>query len=425
MRSRLALHEYALVGGILLVYYHILSLHIAAVPYIPLLLLYPAILGLFGLFLYGFRFPPAAHLRLCTRTYQTQYSVFLLALGLMLINGYLRRNELFHLGTELGFFLIFAFFLLVGGHDRVWHVIDRPMTIMVYITFALMITFRDTIASQLMDTAYDPNLRLTNTIAYGLRPMMVPAIYIFIWGCVNMRNRFWKVLQICTIVPLLVTEVGFFQFRSALGVILLAIVLVLLVYPLLQHRRIRPANYILVVLIALIGFGFLIQSDFWIGFIERIQHTRYHQTSIFASRQVELDVFFRQMGPDVIWGRGLGGSFDASSVFIRQENADRWRTVHYGIFSLVLRGGLPFFALILTFFLPAFRRKPQSWYDNPCNTASVLFIPLILTNLAVAPFLVSLSWTTRYLWFALVMARLGLYGNSRFTIKLSLPIKSE
>jgi len=425
MRQKLARHELALVGGLLLVYYHALSLAIPRVPYIPLLLIYPAILGLLGLFLYGFRFPPTTHLRLYAKSYQTRFLLFVLALAPMLVNGIFRGNGVFHLGTELGFFLLFAFFLLIGGHDRVWHVIDRPMTIMVYVAFVLMLIFKETVAFPHIGDSYDANLRFTNTVAYGLRPMMVPAIFIFIWGCVNRRARLWKSLQIGTIVPLLVSEVGLFQFRSALGVILLAVALILVLYPFLQRRRIRAVNYIFMCIMAIIAFGVFLQSDYWDGFMNRVDHTRAHQTSIFASRQFELEVFLSEMGLDVIWGRGLGGSFDASSVYLRQDNSDRWRTVHFGIFSLVLRGGYLFLALILSFFLPVLRRKHPLWYDNPCNIASVLFIPLILANLLMAPFLVSLSFFLRYIWFALALAGLGTICNPSQQAKRHLSSNSN
>lgn len=406
-RSTLARHEWSLVAGVLLIYFHVISVAIPTIPYVPLLLIYPAILALFAIFLYSRQRPHSAILQLYSPSYRKRFFLFILAIGLMLIHGHFRGNGFFHIGTELGFFLILAFFLLIGGRDRVWHIIDRPMTIMVYVTFALMLVFKDTMALQQIEGTYDPNIRLTNTVAYELRPMMSPAVFIFIWGCVNTRSRLWKFLQIGAIAPLLLSDVGFFQFRSALGFVLLAVLLVLVVYPLLQHRRIRPAKYALFCVTVIAAFVLFMMSDYWSDFMTRVDQTSYHQTSIFASRQLELEVFFNKMGEDVLWGKGLGGSFDASSVFLRQYNADRWRTVHFGIFSLVLRGGYLFLALLLSFFLPVLQRKHPQWYDNPCNIASVLFVPIILANIFLAPFLVSLPFVARYLWIALVMARLG------------------
>lgn len=410
MRSTLAKHERALVGGLLLIYYYVLCTAIPVVPYVPNTLITPTILCLFGIYLYGIRRPIAAHLRLYDRTYQTRILLYMFALAPMSLNGLLRGNG-FSIFAEFGFFLLFAFFLLMGGHDRVWHVIDRPMTIMVYVSFLMMIIFKDTVASQGIGDSFDPNFRFTNTVAFRLRPMMLPAFFIFIWGCVNKRTRIWKLLQTGTLALLLVSEVGLFKFRSALGLVLLSVTLVLFVYPIFQYRKIHPKNYILICVIVIVAFASFLQLGYLDGFMTRVERTSYVQTSIFASRQNELDVFFNEMGGDVILGRGLGGRFDASSVFGRIENSHRWSTVHIGIFSLVLRGGYIYLALFLSFFLPVLRRKHRLWYDNPCNTASVLFVFLILVNMLTSPFAVSLPYFLRYLWFALALSRLGTIGR--------------
>jgi hypothetical protein len=412
MRLRAKPYEWGLLAGTLLLYVHILQ--DLVLPFsIPAKVMLALYVCTFGLFLHGFVGQNSNLSRVYTESYWVRLGLFTSSIILFTAYGTFRGNNGSQIKTELLFFGLFCVFLLIGGKDRVWYLIDRQITIMVYVGFVLMLLYRDVL---LYTEIWDPwtsqfavqvtQGRYAGTVAMGLRPLIAPAQFLFVWGAVNHRRTVWKILQIGTIVPLLITDVGMFKFRNVFALTIMTMLMLFLVYPLLAKQW-KARQLALVGAIAAGGIIVLIVSGYWTLFVERVLEADARQGGIFQSRLDEMKVFFSQMGKDIWFGRGLGGSYDASTVFVRYLDSSEWRTVHFGLLGFMLRGGIAFLLLFCLLFVSYVYRRSEAWYRNECNLTAILLLPVMMIHVAVNPIVASPAGLTRFLVLALALARLG------------------
>ena len=110
----------------------------------------------------------------------------------------------------------------------------------------------------------------------------------------------------------------------------------------------------------------LLFSVFWIDtnqgqvFIERLNSL--NNSGLLATRLPETSRYFEQMGPEWLWGRGLGGSYDLGGLFGLRHSSlidSNWQVVHIGWLIFTLKGGIPLIIVVLSFFV--------SWFKDLIN----------------------------------------------------------
>lgn len=325
----------------------------------------------------------------------------------MAVHGLLRGNGAEAVLNEAIFFTIIAAFYTIGKIDRIWYIIDKPMTIFVYLGALLIFFFKDSInygGNDLGDVS--ASSRYMTSIGAALRPLCMPSLFLIVWGVFNHRNLLWKVLQIGTAVPLLITDVGLFQFRGTLfffGLCIINIIMFATVF-----RNIGKLKHLSVLaIIVTLALSYIGLSNFGERFFERVAEAKISERNLFESRRVEFEVFLEQMGTDLWLGRGLGGTYNASEAFGVSLNAYEWRTVHFGIGTFLLRGGVVYYGFLLYIIAPVFFRKRSNWYDDPCNATAFVLLPILFGQALVNPIYIAPAGVLRWFAFGLVLARLA------------------
>lgn len=305
-------------------------------------------------------------------------------------------------------FSYFGIFLLLGGDDRFFHVVMRHLLIIFYLGAPLILLFYDTpqimlsYSGIIKNAVANVNYRFTNSIGYSLRPLIAPGLFIGIWGLVQYKNKIKQSLSIGVIVLFFVINAVLFQFRS-LGLTILATVFLFMFYrPFLDHRLHLGKSTILLA-IAFLGLGYYITTESFYQMTQRMVGNNYN-IDLFDSRQSELYAYMDDLGAEILVGRGLGGSFDASKVY-HHLSAQKWPTLHYGILVFTLKGGGIFFLAFVSFLLPGLIPRKVCWYHNPCNMVAALLFPKVLFTLTLAPISLSPSSLMSLMVMSLIFAR--------------------
>lgn len=291
------------------------------------------------------------------------------------------------IGIEALSLIYMGLFALLGVDDRFWHAIDGHLTILFYLTATGIFLYYDVPMVQVLDEGSSEQIgdfsRYSFTIGSTLRPLLGPGVLLGIWGLIRRDTRLWKCMQIPAPFVFFAIEGGIFKFRSTAVFVLLAFLGFLVLRPLLEHRA-RVGTAILLVLLSVAAGQYFMTTESG-AVLERRAFEDTQGEGLLDVRRSELQAYVSDLGLQVLIGRGLGGSFDAISVFHR-EAASRWTTLHFGVFVFSLKGGLALFATFVSFVLPGLRFRSASWYQNPCNLSAALLLPAYAVLICLDPF---------------------------------------
>jgi len=333
---------------------------------------------------------------------------------ILTVYGFILGTPLDDIGKEMIAFSYIGIFLLFGGDDRFWYIAIRHLMILFYIGVVLSLLFIKVPAPILtysgitFDVANPINFRYTNSIGYLFRPLIMSGIFLGMWGLVRRNGGVSRILQIFALFFFLLINVFFFQFRSVALLVLIGGLGFLLVRPLLE-RRVRPGISAIFLSLVILGFIYYTTTESFEMFMER-GFIKYNKLIIFNSRQAELDAYISDIGWGALIGRGLGGTFDASSVYGQlygYERGARWATMHYGILGFTLKGGSLCLLSFASFLWPGFSLRRSTWYQNPRNLTAALLFPIYLISFILNSISLSPAMIIVFASSMMVMARFG------------------
>lgn len=338
-----------------------------------------------GVYLYTRRHP--IH-QVFTAGYCRRMYCWFLLVALLAFYGIARGNDFITIGKELTGFCYIGLFLILGGDDRFWAHINKPMTVLFYIGTFLVVAFANTpmvqsLGDEVFETLAVPVSvahRNIQSLGFTLRPLLSSGLLLGLWGLVGKDRGVWRFLQVSAPFALFGVDVGLFLFRSAGLSIVLTGVSYLVLRPFLE-RRARAGKSILVLAIATVGIT-IFASTVTSGYLLDRMSGQTGEGGMFESRNAEVGAYLDQAGWGGLFGRGLGGVFDASTVYAQagevynRESFGKWGTMHYGILVFFLKGGIVMLALFVSILIPGFRRRSRLWYRNPINLTAALMTPI-------------------------------------------------
>lgn len=343
-------------------------------------------------------------------------------LVLLLSVGIIMGNSIVAAAREFLFLWMLAEIMVAGVDDRFWYAVEKPLTVVFYITVPFMFVYYET-PKLLVDSlsvssanAAEVGGRYTWSLIYDLRPMIACGIFLGIWGFVRQTGGGWRMFQMFAPVPYFIIEVGLFQFRSVAFFLAIMVVSLLILRPLLESRS-RPTATAMLLAVCIASLLIFVDSEQYDVFKGRSFEST-NQESIFQSRLDELSAYRADMGWEIAIGRGLGGSFDASNVFPRHDGSGEWKTLHFGILVLTLKGGFLLLTIFIMFIGKGFRLRPKSWYLNQCNLTAAIFFPIIVLQLLLNPISLTPVGLFKFLPVMMVLSRFAcayksdLSGNS-------------
>jgi hypothetical protein len=319
--------------------------------------------------------------------------IWFILLTLCSIYGIARGNDVDPVIKEFMAGCYIAFFLILGSDDRFWYKIEKPLTILFYISASLVIAFSFTPMVQVVDgvvvqdysAPIETGGRLIFTLGHSLLPLMATGLFLGVWGLVRKHRHIWQILQVSALFVLFACEVGLFLYRSAVVTIALVVLCCIFLRPLLLGDKVISAKNILILAaVALLFIGY-VGIDHSSSVLDRFS-TEKQGAGYWESRNQELRSYLDDMGWETLIGRGVGGTYDATDggrVTTIDTNVEytKWPYVHYGILIFSLKGGIIMVVIFISWLMSGLRHRQRSWYKNPCNlTAALLFPAYVLTS---------------------------------------------
>ena len=338
----------------------------------------PIVLLLFAIG--GYQYAKSQHVHLLLRESPGfRIRTWFCIIAFLSVYGVIHGNEWITIGKEAIAFSTMGIFLLVGEDECFWYGLEKHLTVLFYLGFALMYVYYQsptvTVTSQgvLQDFYVTMDPRYTGSLAYPLRPLVAPGLLLGIWGLVRRSGGIWRILQILALPALFACEANLFKFRSSAAFALLAALSFLVLGPLLE-RRIRLFTSVFVLAVGTLGLLYYLPTKSG-QILETRVTVETKKAPLFGSRLAELEAYLADMGPEAVVGRGLGGTFDASRVY-GPNMGRKWAGLHFGVLVFTLKGGLPFLLAFLSFIRPGFAWRDPFWYRNPCDLTAALLFPV-------------------------------------------------
>jgi hypothetical protein len=315
-----------------------------------------------------------------------------------------------------------GFFLILGRDDRFWYGIEKPLTVLFYISASLVIAFSFTPMVQVVggDVVQDysapisTGARLIFTLGHSLRPLMDSGLLLGAWGLVRKHEPVWNVLQVSALFVMFACDVGLFLYRGAVVTIALVVLGYIVLRPLLLGGKVISTKSVLLLASAAIVFMGYLKMNQSVNVLDRF-NTETEGAGILESRNQELRSYLDDMGVETLIGRGMGGTFDGTDggkVDSIDPTADytKWGYLHYGILIFTLKGGIVMLVIFTSWLIQGLRHRQRSWYKNPCNLTAALLFPVYVLQSFTSPFPFSIEGL---LFFLALMVPL-----SRFCMRL-------
>jgi len=363
-----------------------------------------------GVLLYRRRLPPIVG----GKGLRIKMGVYAAAIVLLTLYGLAdTRRTYYNVFIEAAGHGMIFLFLLLGRYDQVWKDLEKPLIVLFWICFAvvviglfypLMIT-EDTLV--FLEASTNPRQR---TVGYSIQHCLHFWPLLFAMAYLRPRWDRWKVLGLGTMLAYLALAV-YFEKRAPMARALAYAAMVLVVVPVLLKRIRLGTGVLLTVVLAM----FFAAASFTSRFGQLVQ--RYEQRDVTdfwnTPRIQEVRAMFSELTPaEWIVGKGFGGYYTSlpwtTGVSTVTSDGLRGRlNLHIGVFRPILKGGLLFAAIYFWLFVPMIRHKPRGWYSDRFNTAVMAVLPvyLMFQLIASAP-----SFTT-YVDTALVGMALGRLGT--------------
>jgi len=320
--------------------------------------------------------------------------------------GVYAGNDILAAVREIIVLWLFAEIFLAGTNPLFWHAIAPALTFAFYIATPLLLMYYDVpgittdeMGSDFRNTA-EIGGRFTWSLVYGIRSLTATGIFLAFWAVIlnPPQSKYMRYLQLAAPFFQFFFTVVLFQFRGGAFIFILITVIFFLIRPLLDKQKVR--NTALLFTSGLIGLMFYLQSDAF----DVLQYRAFEATQkigIFESRSSEFKDFVNDMGFEMVLGRGLGGTFDASNTFgAKRDNAHQWGTLHIGLAIFLLKGGIP---LLIGFLYLCIPTQIFSYFRtrNRYQLIAILYYSIILFSFIMNPF--SLSPTSIFPYIPIFM----------------------
>lgn len=362
------------------------------------------LLFMHGTAVYLKRYPPRVT---SSASQYTRVVLWLYLIGGLAFYGLARGNPLNSVGHEAIVLSIMGVTLFLGTDDRAWYAVDKHLTILFWLGVVLLITPNLYVALPEVKGAefVDVSDRFSGTIASLLGPLTASGLFLGVWGLVSNRCGIWKVLQVLAPVASVGIYAGVFLFRSAAAYFLITLVSCLVLRPLLE-RKVRLVASVLIILAIVPAVAFYSLTESADRLMQRVNGEISGENGLFGERVAEVKACVSDLGWETVIGRGLGGTFDASGIYI-YESAKQWGTMHFGVLVFGLKGGILLMWTFIGFVVPGMRIRKRVWYQNPCNMTATLLSPVSFLGIATGPFSLIPEAAIAYLPLMLMLARFG------------------
>jgi hypothetical protein len=235
-------------------------------------------------------------------------------------------------------------------------------------------------------------------------------LLIGIYGLNQAKWGLLKFFQVMSLIFYFACDVAIFQFRST-GIFIILAILIPLFFPSFRKNKTKIEAFIFFGVLGALILYYYTSTSSWVDLQYRIYSGS--QNGLFNSRINELKAYLSDMKWMILIGRGLGGTYDASSVFY---GASHWSTIHFGILIFTLKGGLPFFFLFINFIKTGWLKRNPLWYKNPFNFNAIILLPVYCLRLTTIPLLLAPESLFIIFPFVFIFARLGRKLNLKDTI---------
>jgi hypothetical protein len=343
---------------------------------------------------------------LCTGSHLTRVLLYTFLLTLLFMYGLLRENTINLIIHDVILLYSLAIFLILGVEDRACHSMIKFLTIVFWAALVLsLLTFNiQGPSAELVPSEIKEGFkgRYVYGIAYGFfKPFIDLGLPLSIHGWLE-KNRRWHYLQVLSLVGYLVINVVLFKFRHALALS----ALVVFASFVMKSSATRKLKIIFLILIMFIfAFSWLCTSN-GILFMHRMKQFD-NSEKVVDYRLPETEYYFKIMGNEWLWGRGLGGTFYGGRSFDLKHPIRIREGVHIGWVSFTLKGGLPLLIIMLTFFGAGLKINRQRQQREPYYTIARLWVPIFFLNWLVDPISFSAVNVPVYGLSFLLMARFG------------------
>lgn len=338
----------------------------------------------------------------CTRGHWVRVLLYTFLLTALLMYGLIQGNILTDLAHEAMLLYALGIFLVLGTDDKVCHSIIRYSTVVFWVAFIMCLLTYDIrlISADLNSFAgdLDNQGRYTDSVAYMFfRPFTSLGLPLFIHGWLEKKSR-WHYLQILSLVGFLMVNVIIFKFRGALVLSALVVVAAIL----MRTGIARKLKILLLAMAAIIiVLGWMSTKD---GSLYTKRVARFNETEKAVKyRTPESERYFKVMGYEWLWGRGVGGTYQYSDTDWGRNRSG----VHIGWITFTLIGGLPLLIIMLTFFGAWISLKRRRFKHDQYYTAAWFWIPIFFADWLVNPIVLNVTQIPVYGLTFLLMARFG------------------
>ena len=325
--------------------------------------------------------------RLMTTSHLFRVRLYLLLVSFLVLYGLVRGNSFSVTLSQAFLYFTFGFFLVLGVDDRVCNLTFNIASVSICLS-AICALFTLNIKSSI--PSYDPfageDMRFTDSFAFQFHPFFILCLPVFLFGWVS-KIIWWKNLKAASLLPYLFFELVIFKFRSSLFMMAMVFIVALLMPSSLKTK----IKFIILMSIVFCGVLFWFDTQNGIVFIERMG--QFGSTGMVGYRWPESQRFFDEVGYEWLWGRGIGGGFNLGNLFHMASFVDdsNWQILHIGWFTFLLKGGIPFLLITLSFWIAGIRQKYQWSLENKYNVVAKFWCPIMFVIWLLNPFLQNFS----------------------------------
>jgi len=363
--------------------------------------------------------------RLLSKSHRAKSGAWFLCVAMYAAYGIARGNDLTSVGKEACGCLCLGVFILIGADDDWWTLLCRHLTILFYVGCLVVTLYYQTPMIQVAgnDVFRDYSLtisaerRYAYSLGYNLRALTAAGWMLTAWGLSQRRPSVLRSFQIGALAGVVWTDVALFVHRSSAAIAVMVIVSSIVLRPVFE-RRARISAAAAAIAAACIAVALLFASGA-VDLLDRRVSEETQREPLFESRNAELSACLRELGFEFTVGRGLGGHFDVTGAgawapgnYIGKEFSE-WKTLHYGICVLALKGGVVLAGVMVSFLVPLLKHRRRQWYESPANVCAGTLVPAVLAMLILNPIPLSIEGLPYLVAIAMCLSRFGLEVNHR------------
>lgn len=314
-----------------------------------------------------------------TRTYRIVLLGFGYCVLSLTVYGFAKGNLPQNIFIDLWTYAIILCFLILGVRDEFWLDIEKPMLILFWSCFVIVLLSTALPRQHLFDMGYDLDYfsgsRPTYTLAYDLSRLLHFWPVLFVLGLTRAKFDVWKVLGILTIVAYFGFQIYFQKRAPAVRTLVYLISALVFLQSAGSARNVRRVT--IVALTGLAGLFIFMPTDAFLGRFQEADGAR-------------LDEAAQMIGGfsaiDWLVGRGFGGYFDLGPLsgqfaeVVASSSGEMARTrLHIGLLYPLLKGGLFFVAFHFLLIAPMFRKfQNKAWRRDRYNAVAITILPVYL-----------------------------------------------